>query len=430
MSGKAINISSKCLYEDHYLHTRHYKSLDHSITTDVCIIGGGFTGLITAYHLIDSHLNVCLVEKENIGSGASGRNSGQIIPGFNQDIRVLAKKYGYDAAQKIFSASINAIEDIKANIKNLSFDVHYKDKLIVPALNDKGHEDQHEYAEFLKNLCGYTIDMRSEEETQNITGSYLYAGSMEDKNTGRFNPRLYVDQLASYCADRGISIFEKTPVYKIEDTNADYISVTTKHGTIKAKKVVMAGDAYQDKLVPQLRKKYIITKTYMIATEPLNQELNEKVLPFNHGGFEWRTLTNYYGKTNDNRLLFGGADCAIKTEEKNIFKVLKNNLITTFPHLDDTTITHFWGGNLAVTSNQTPEVNSIDDKIYYAYGYSGHGVVPTHMAGKILAQQIMNKDAPNVMKDVKPLTIPGSGLFDNSIAKLALQWYKLKESFE
>lgn len=423
-------VTNLCLYEDAHQRKGSYPQLNQPLTTDVCIIGGGFTGLATALHLINSGLNVCLIEAQYIGYGASGRNGGEIIPGFNQDLRHLAKKYGVGNAQKMFLASVEAVNDIKNNMEKFSPDCQFSRGVIIPALSDKAVEDQAEYTAFLKSLCNYHTEVKSKQDTDHIVGSDIYAGAMEDNNIGRFNPRRYIDDLASYCAENGIQIFENTPAVKIDKGSSGYTDVVTEHGTIKATKVVLAVDAYQKDLFPSLRKKFVITKTYMIATEPLSNNLLEKILPQNHSAFEWRVLTNYYAKTLDNRVVFGGVDSAANTDEEKLLRCLKDNLLTVFPSLEETKITHFWGGNLAVTSNQTPEIDHIDHKIFYAYGYSGHGIVPSHMAGKIIAGQIQDKHAFNVMKPFKPRTIPGGGLLDNSIAKLGLQWYKVKEFFE
>ncbi|MAS87721.1 MAG: hypothetical protein CMH30_07090 [Micavibrio sp.] len=422
-----------CLYKDQKNYGIKYASLHEDISAEICIIGAGFTGLATAYHLIKAgQKNVALVERHRVGWGASGRNSGQIIPGFNKDIRETAAAYGEDKAAALYKATLDAVATIKQIFIEIEQETSFKSGLIIAATSEKKADDLAEYKSFLEKIgCGENLALKNAGETKDAIGSEFYVGGLVDLNGGHFNSLKYLNLLAKYLVSKGLKIFENTPALKI-NKQADYIEVETPEGVVTAQKIVLAGDAYQGWLFPETRKKYILARTSMFAIQPLRPNVAETVLSCNYACFEWRRLLNYFAKTEDNRLIFGGGDTALfknKQEERHTFEKLYQEMVCIFPQLKNAYVTHWWGGYLGLTATQMPEVGGLEDRIYYAFGYSGHGVVPTHMCGKIIADMIVHKDAKNIMAELKAKVIPGAGHYDSAIASLGLFWQKLQDMF-
>jgi len=423
-----------CLYKDQEHYKIDHAPLDGDINTDVCIIGGGFTGVMTALHLLQEGFKVVLIERHRIGWGASGRNSGQLIPGFNQDIRNMRKKYGPEITDAAFLATVTAMKAIKARIKKHKIDCDYAPGLSIAAVTPKGYEDMQRYSEFMTAQYNYPMATLDDDRTVDHLGSDIYHGCAVDLQAGRFNPLKYLCSIANLAVEQGLVIYEETPALRIKNLADGKAEIITPHGRIHADKTVAAGDAYQGTLLPQLRRRYLLFRTSMLATNVLSDEKLNLTLPCNHAVFEWRALTNYYTKTADGRLIFGGGDSPLvnsKKDETRAFEKIYKRMTEVYPHLKNEHITHWWGGYFGVTKDQIPEIGRTEDGIYYAYGYSGHGVVPTHMAGRVLSDMIAGKlDDHHFSAKIKAATIPGAGKHDGILAKLALLWYGMKERFD
>jgi gamma-glutamylputrescine oxidase len=421
-----------CLYKDQKNYGVKYASLHEDISTEICIIGGGFTGLITAYHLIKAgQKDVTLVERHRVGWGASGRSSGQILPGFNKGvIKDIANMYGEEKAAALYRATLDAVATIKQIFTEIEEETNFVSGIIIAAPSQKRSDDLAAYKEYLEKIgCGENLSLKNKEETRDAIGSELYVGGLIDLNGGHFNPLKYLNLLAKYLVSKGLNIYENTPALKI-DKQDSAIEIETPAAIITAQKIVLAGDAYQGWLFPETRKKYVLARTSMLATQPLRPNVADTILSCNHACFEWQHLLHYFAKTKDNRLIFGGGDGSLfknKKEEHRAFESLYKEMVHVFPQLKNAFVTHWWGGYLGVTVNQTPEVGGIEDRIYYAFGYSGHGVLPTHMCAKIIADMIVHKDAVNIMAEMKAKTIPGAGYHDNVLVSLGLLWEKFQD---
>lgn len=420
-----------CLYKDKASDIPKYPSLQQDIQTNVCIIGGGFTGLMTAYYLSQAGYNPILIERHRIGWGASGRNSGQLIPGFNRDIRYVAKSYGEELAKDSYEATFAALTNIKKLIKTHKIDCDLREGLIIAAKSNKAFADLKGHKEYVKNLCDYETTVLNKETAAKNIGTDQYVGGLQDMNAARFNPFSYLTGLARITQAHGTIIYEETPALNINYFGNGKIQVLTPRGTIIADKIVMAGNAYQGNLLPKLRQKYILVRTSMLATNILDKDTYDKIVPCNHAVFEWQNLLSYYQKFSDGRLIFGGGDSPLfsnKREEQKAFKNIYNRMIKIFPVLEGTHPTHWWGGYLCVTKTQLPEIGRIDNRIFYALGYSGHGVVPSHMAARVIAGMITNDlEATKLAEKFKAPIIPFAGHMDAAIATLSIQWFKFKD---
>lgn len=416
-----------CLYKDQKHNIPHYPSLTKDITVEICIIGGGFTGLVTAINLAKAGVAVALIERHKIGWGASGRNSGQLIPGFNTDVRKLANLYGEDIARDAFGATVHTLQAIKDTIIQESIECDLKDGLIATAPSSSAVKDLEDYQRYVADVCDYTTYCLNGYETAQALGTSAYKGALRDDNAGRFNPYRYILGLTSYAQRLGVQIFEETPAVKVD--NADTVHVQTPQGVIRANKVLLAGGAYQGSLIPALRRKYLLLRTSMIATGVLDLDIYERVMPADTAVFEWRHLLSYYQKTADGRVIFGGGDSPLfsnKKEEVRAFSKIATRMGTIFPDLAGCHISHWWGGYMDVTRHQIPEIGQIDGKIYYAFGYSGHGVVPSHMVAGVLANMMRAQgDVPQFIDHFQATPIPFAGRHDAAIARLGILWHRI-----
>jgi gamma-glutamylputrescine oxidase len=422
-----------CLYKDQS-PPQDYSSLEGKHDYDVCVIGAGFTGLITAYHLIEAGYKVSVIERHRVGWGASGRNGGQLIVDFARDIREVSEIIGRESAHYAFRQTIEALHEIKKNIKKYSIECDLTLGLTIPSLSKKAKQNLYAYGDYLDDHFGYEMHKLDADQTNDDLGTgKFYTGGLVDKNGGHMNPYKYLQAMAEVVQKKGGDIFEYAPAVNIDyQSKKTKVIIQTPNGTIHAKKTVFAGNAYMGHLFPELREKYILVRTNMLATNILDDDIYGSILKNDHAVFEWRSLLNYYRKTKDKRFLFGGGDSAIfynKKMEHKAFKTLYKQMITLFPKLDGCVPSHWWGGYMCVTKEKYPEISHIDHKIYYAFGYAGHGIVPTHTAARALANMIIEGKKYKKHYDFRASSIPFAGRQDHLIARLGLAKEKIMDFF-
>lgn len=419
------------LYRDLQNAPRRYERLAGDLDVDACIIGAGNTGLMTAKYLLEQGLSVAILERHRIGWGASGRCAGFLIPGFNRDVRVIADKFGLDVATTAYNATLIAMNEMQHRIVQEKIPCDYTPGTIIAACSSYGLNDLKDYTGFLSAHCGHDFPMHGREETAALMGTDAYEGMAIDNKGGRFSPLAYLTHLAGRIADAGGRVFEESPALAVE-WDARGVLVKTPYGDVRAKKLILSGDAYQGWLVPQLRRKYILLRTSMLATSVLPHELYDRILPASMAVYEWKTTLNYYTKTQDGRLIFGGGDAALsrsETERNKHFRYLQKSMGKLFPELNESYVSHYWSGYISTNILQLPYIGSLDDRVFYAGGYAGHGIVPSHMAARCIADAIAGDGRMmDVMRKLDGGEVPGAGRFDNEMAKLGLAYYKFMDS--
>ncbi|MGH8222784.1 MAG: NAD(P)/FAD-dependent oxidoreductase, partial [Woeseiaceae bacterium] len=226
----------------------------------------------------------------------------------------------------------------------------------------------------------------------------------------------------------GGRIFEQSPVTRIRHGEAP--QVHTAGGVVNAKKVVLAGNAYLGRAEPKLFGRVIPAGSYMIATEQLGEELAGELLPQDMAACDQKVGLDYFRLSADRRLLFGGLCNYSGREPRDITASLKPKMVKVFPQLQDRKIDFEWGGYIAISINRIPQFGRIGDNTYYAQGYSGHGLAPSHMAGKVLADAIGGDfERFDVFARIRHMRLPGGKWFANPALAAGMLYYRLKELF-
>lgn len=428
----------------HYTRDRNYYNETASLRSfepvslkgekdyDVCIIGAGFTGLATAYFLKDSGLKVCILERHEIGWGASGRNGGQIIPGLFSEINEVESKLGYVVAKQLWDYSYHGAKMIFDIIDNHKIDCDLVKNYLVVARGEKEVKNLEEFADILGSKYNYKTTIIDKAAVQHRTGTHYYDSGMQKPDAGHFHPLKYARGLANVLKKSKIDIFEHSAAEAINKVQNRY-QVYTAAGVIKADKIVLAGDSYLGSLIPELRKKYVLIRNAIIGTEKLDTE--KGVLPANDAICESSDFLHFYRKGADGSFLFGGGDvvkprlATTDTQEK-IIKSLSDNMIRIFPELKGVSIPYYWGGYISVTSSYLPNVSTCDHNMFYANGYSGHGVNNAHSVGKLLADAICEKNEDYKIFDrINNMSFPGQGHWDPYFATIGMWWHQIQSKF-
>jgi gamma-glutamylputrescine oxidase len=264
-----------CYYET-TVRRPSYPRLEGEARADVCVVGGGLAGCSTAMHLAKLGYQVVLLESERIGFGASGRNGGQVMPGFGCELELLDKKVGKKQGSKLFQLSIDAVAYVKTLIKTHEIDADWRDGLAFLAINKSQSGDIAKKHRDLLRRFGYRTTWLEAPQARSAVGSQRYVGGMVDELSGHMNPLKFTLALAALAAQTNrVRIFESSPVTSLDDGFPGV--VRTARGTVHAKHVVLCANAYVGDLDSYVDRRIMPMRTYVIATEPISDAVSPAV---------------------------------------------------------------------------------------------------------------------------------------------------------
>jgi glycine/D-amino acid oxidase-like deaminating enzyme len=396
---------------------------------DVAVVGAGFTGLSAALHLAERGYDVAVIEANRVGWGASGRNGGQLIDGIVgvRKIEEIRSKYGESAADMVRQIGIDCRDVVLDRIKQYGINCDLKFGFLDVALTQQDL-DYFESEIERKRATNYPhkMELVPKEHMLSVIGSNRYLGGLVHRGNGHLHPLNLCLGEARAAEQNGAKIFEQSKVTRIHHGAKPRIE--TVDGVMHADKVVLAGNAYLGKSEPKLYGKAIPAGSYMIATEPLGESLASELLPEDMAVCDQRVGLDYFRLSADKRLLFGGLCNYSGRHPKNITASIRPRMIKVFPQLESTRIEYEWGGYIAITIKRIPQLGRIQGNTYYACGYSGHGLAPTHIAGEILADAICgDTERFDVFERIKHWKLPGGKWFANPALALGMLYFRIKE---
>ncbi len=394
---------------------------------DVCIIGAGYTGLSAALHLAQKGYSVSIVEAKKVAWGASGRNGGQVSPDHNMDHRELVKKVGIDGANALWDMSIESVNLVKDLITEHNIDCDLKPGVLHVAAKRSHNHHMEESVEYKKRVLNYdAISYVSQDEVQAMLGTNKYYAGELLSDAAHLHPLNYALGLAAACEKAGVTIYENSPVTGYNGgANAQ---VKTDLGTVKAKYVLLACNGYLDKLEPKVAKKIMPINCFVLATEPLSDELCRRINRDDVAVADSKSVINYFRLSADNRLLWGGGENYTSTFPKDIGGFVKKYLLEFYPELKNVKIDHGWGGTLAITMNRMPYFNRLEENVFVAQGYSGHGVALATLGGKLMADAISGSaEKFDIFSRVPTPTFPGGTLLRRPGMVAGMLYYALRD---
>ncbi|PKM24450.1 MAG: gamma-glutamylputrescine oxidoreductase [Gammaproteobacteria bacterium HGW-Gammaproteobacteria-13] len=400
--------------------------LNSEVETDVCIVGAGYTGLSTAIALLENGFKVSIVEAAKVGFGASGRNGGQIVNSYSRDIDVIERSVGAKQAKLLGDMAFEGGRIIRERIAKYNIQCDLKDGGVFAA-NTPKHLKHLESQKKLWERYGHTqLELMDAKRIREVVGSDAYVGGMLDMSGGHIHPLNLALGEAAAVESLGGVIYEQSPAIRIE-RGANPV-VHTPNGRIKAKFVVVAGNAYLGNLIPELSAKSMPCGTQVITTEPLSAELAKSLLPQDYCVEDCNYLLDYYRLTSDKRLIFGGGVVYGARDPANIEAIIRPKMLKAFPQLKDVKIDYAWTGNFLLTLSRLPQVGRLGDNIYYSQGCSGHGVTYTHLAGKVLAEALRGQaERFDAFADLPHYPFPGGRLFQVPFSALGAWYYTLRD---
>ncbi|MGV8916766.1 MAG: NAD(P)/FAD-dependent oxidoreductase [Pseudomonas sp.] len=400
------------------------------LTADVCVVGGGFSGLNTAIELAERGFSVVLLEAQKIGWGASGRNGGQLIRGIGHGLEQFSKVIGNDGVRQMKLMGLEAVEIVRQRVERYQIDCDLTWGYCDLANKPRDLAALAEDAAELSSL-GYrhTLRLLQAEQMRSVVGSRRYVGGLVDMGSGHLHPLNLALGEAAVAQSLGVQLFENSRVTRID--YGPQVRVHTAHGSVRADTLVLGCNAYLNDLNPELGGKVLPAGSYIIATEPLSEAQAREVLPQNMAVCDQRVTVDYYRLSADRRLLFGGACHYSGQDPKDIAAYMRPKMLDIFPQLAAARIDYQWGGMIGIGANRLPQIGRLKSQpnVFYAQAYSGHGLNATHLAGKLLAEAISGQQSGGfeLFAKVPHITFPGGRCLRSPLLALGMLWHRLKE---
>jgi gamma-glutamylputrescine oxidase len=378
---------------------------------DVCVVGGGYTGVATALHLAERGYKVILVEAKRIGWGASGRNGGQLCSGQRLDPEALTRLVGAERARRLWDLGEEAKNLVKQRIAAHAIDCDLKAGIVHAGFKPAHGKEMQEHARFLREDYGYPhIRPLSREELRELVASDLYHGGSLDSDAGHLHPLNYLLGLAKAARAAGATLHETTPALEILRRNGRP-AVRTPKGSVSADYLVLACNGHLGGLEPRIASAIMPINNFMIATEPLGADRARGLIANDAAVADSKYVIDYYRLSADGRLLFGGGESYRMSYPRDIEGIVRRCMLKVFPQLADVAVDYAWGGTLAITLKRLPAFGRLDGDIFYAMGFSGQGVALTTLAGKVIAEAVAGQaERFDVLAQVPTPRFPGGTL--------------------
>lgn len=407
-----------------------YPRLEGEHRVDVAIVGGGFTGVTTAVELAERGYRVAIVEANKIGWGASGRNGGQVtgsLSGQEAMARQMRHTLGDDAGEFVWNLRWRGHRIIRERVEKYAIACDLKHGHLQAAYKPSHVKDlRKDFEASQKHAIGEYVHWLDAEATRRVVGTELYHGAIRNDYNMHLHPLNLCLGEARAAASLGALIFEHSPVVDIQ--HGDTPVVIGERGRITADSVVLAGNAYHRLERKKLGGKLFPAALGIVTTAPLPPEQVREIDPDDLAVYDTRFVLDYYRLTADKRLLFGGGANYSGRDSEDIAAELRPRLEHTFPQLKGVAIDFQWQGMAGIVINRIPQLGKLSPNVYYAQGYSGHGIATSHIVGEIMANALTGTlEEFDAFAQVKHVRIPLNDRLGNALLAAGMWYYQLLE---
>ena len=432
MTGNSASMMSSERIHNYYDATRNdlavYPSLDGDQRADVVVIGGGSTGVSTAVELAERGFQVVLLEANRIGWGASGRNGGQVTGSLSGDAAIfkqLQRRIGADAIDVIRWLRWHGHDIIRQRVDRYSIDCDLQHGHLHTAYTPSAIPGlQAALRDASEAGLGADVSWLDKEQVQEKLATPLYHGGVLNRHNMHLHSLNLCLGEAAAAQSLGARVHEQTPVLDIE--YGDQPSVITASGIVQANAVVLAGNAYHRLAQHALKGLVFPAILGNLTTSPLDPETAALLNPENLAVYDSRTVLDYYRLTADNRLMFGGGTNYSGRDIDDVAATLRPALEKTFPQLTGIDIDFAWTGTAGIVVNRIPALGRINGNVYYAQGYSGHGIASSHIMAEIMADALSGTLKQfDLFSSLKHIRIPVGPRTGSALVALGMAYHRL-----
>jgi glycine/D-amino acid oxidase-like deaminating enzyme len=403
-----------------------YPALKGTVKADVCVVGGGFSGIATALSLAERGFQVVVLEAQRVGWGASGRNGGQVIGGISGEHRIESQLG--DAGRRLL-ADIRYLghEIIEERIQRHQIRCDLKHGWMEVAARPRHMEAMRAYVDERRAAGdGDQLEIVEAGEMARVIGSDLYHGAMIDRRSGHLHPLNLCLGEARAAAGLGVRIYEESPVTEVRGGDKPF--AVTEEGRVEAASIVLAGMMEPRFQTGPLRGLLFPTGSYIVATEPLPESVANDVSPQDLAVADSNVVLDYFRLSADRRLLFGGRCNYSNRDPHDIRATLRPRLTQVFPQLEGFALDYAWGGKIDIVLTRVPAIGRREPNVYYMQGYCGHGVNTTHIAGQIVADAIAGTmEKLDLFEKIRHVRLPVGQFLGNQLLALGMLYYRLRD---
>lgn len=394
----------------------------------VCVIGGGFAGLNTALGLAERGLDgIVLLESEQVGFGASGRNGGFVFGGFSRGEDSLLQELGAERARRLYAGTTSAVDLIRRRTVHYDIDCDRVDAGVIWANWFRDPQVLLERQRLLAEHYGMHWEWIPQTDLRELLKTRRYHDGLFEPNAFHFHPLKYARGLAQAAVVQGVVVHEFTPALELQRHGHGW-RVRTPDGVVEAGQVVLACGGYLAGLRAEVDAGVLPIATYVMVTQPLGPRLGE-IMTTRAAVYDTRFAFDYYRPLPDTRLLWGGRISVLDRSPAEVERVLYADMLKVFPQLEGVRIDHAWSGLMSYARHQMPQIGAIDEGLWLAQAFGGHGVAPTSFAGELLAGAIAEGDTRwrelsdyGLVSAMKPVGFVG--------AQLSYWWAQFKDDWK
>lgn len=403
-----------------------FPTLEGAVSADVCIVGGGYTGLSAALHLAERGYDVALIDAHRVGWGASGRNGGQVGSGQRVGQVELEQMLGRDGALKLWALGEEAKAKVKSLIAAHEIACDLRPGVIHAAHRARFKSEFRAEVEHLSRVYGYETSYLDGPALRELIDSPAYHAAVVDPGAAHLHPLDYALGLARAATAAGARIFERSEALEIEPGARPM--VRTAAGAVSVGHVLLACNGYLGGLAPEIAARVMPINNFIIATEPLSEDRARSLIGNDMAVADSKFVVNYYRLSADRRLLFGGKESYGYRFPPDIKSFVRKAMLEIYPQLADARIDYGWGGTLAITMNRMPHLARLGPNVLSASGYSGHGVAMATLAGQLAAEAIAGQaERFDLLAAVPTPRFPGGASLRSPLLALAMLWYSLRD---
>ncbi len=394
---------------------------------DVAVLGGGMAGCSAALHLAKRGYRVALLEARFVGYGASGRSGGQTIFGLAVGQQRLTAEVGRDDARRLFDLSVEALDLTQSLIREYGIDCDYRANHVHVAVKPRQVRELQEWAHELREEYDYpSAQFLDLGQVREQVRSDRYLAGLIDPRSGHLHPLKFTQGVARAAEAAGAVIYENSEVLRYED--GAQIRVHTAQGMVRCAHLILCGNAYIGAVAPSLARRILGVGTYIIASEPLGEARASSLLPGNAAVADINWILDYFRRSADHRLLFGGRVSYSSVQPLHLAESMRKRMVRVFPSLADVKVAYAWGGYLDITMSRAPNFGRLAPNVFYLQGFSGHGVTLTGLAGKLVAEAVAGTaERFDVFARIPHRDFPGGRLFRRPSLMLAMLYYRIRD---
>lgn len=407
-----------------------YPTVGANIDTEVAIVGGGYAGLATALGLAERGVrDVCLLEAQQLGFGASGRNGGFVFAGFSLSESALVRRLGAAHAQRLYAGTQRAVALVRQRIMRYRIDCDLVDQGVIWANWFRDSKVLSSRQTLLAKSFDTHWQRLGDDELRQRIASKRYHGGLFEADALHLHPLKWARGLGQAAAGQGVRIHEKSPVIRLQKTADTWQLHTLSGAVIRARQVVLCCGGYLSGLHSRIDRSVLPVATYVMATEPLGSRLDECFPGTRAAVYDSRFAFDYYRPLLDTRLLWGGRISVLDRSPAAVARLLRGDMMQVFPQLADAKIEFAWSGLMSYARHEMPQVGQIEPGLWYAQAFGGHGLATTMAAGEAIAAAIAEQDPG--FKDYAAFDLPWVGKpFGFAAAQFNYSWMQWRDRFK